>query len=68
MGGGGGAQKITCTSQGRSVKSHTAGVQGSQGPLKGPGSCRVLDCPPCYLTLILKHSDTKRDTNTKTKT
>ena len=28
---------------------------------KGPGSSRVLDALPCYLSLILKHSDTNLD-------
>ena len=32
---------------------------GSEGPLKGPRSSRVLDALSCYLSLILKHSDTK---------
>ena len=39
-------------------KSLTAEVQ---GPLMGPGSSRVLDDLSSYLSLILKHSDTKLD-------
>ena len=34
---------------------------GVQGPIKGPGSSRSLDVFLCYLCLILKHFDTKRD-------
>ena len=49
---GGGGVKTT-------EKSLPAGVQ---GPLNGHGSSRVLDALSCYLSLILKHSDTKRDT------
>ena len=32
-----------------------------QGPLKGPGSFRIIGAPSCYLGLILKLSDTKLD-------
>ena len=39
----------------------TAGVE---GPLKGLGSSVVLDALSCYLSITLKHSDTKRDTET----
>ena len=37
------------TSRARSAKSLAAGVQ---GPLKGPGSSRVIDALWCYLSLI----------------
>ena len=47
-----------CTSQAPSAKLLTTRVQ---GPLKGPGGSRILDALSCYLSLILKHSDTKRD-------
>ena len=36
-----------------------------QCPLKGPGNSRTLDALSCYLSLILKHSDTKRDFKNK---
>ena len=52
----GGKRLCACISQLHSLKSLTAGVQ---GPLKVPGSPRVLDALSCYLSLIFKHSDTK---------
>ena len=53
------AQRMHITSaRGRSAKSLTAGVQ---GPLKGPGSTGALDALSCYLSLDLKHYDTKGD-------
>ena len=60
-GGGGGVQKIMHsqhTSQLQSAKSLSAEIHGWH---KGPGSSRVLNALSCYLSLILKHSDTKRD-------
>ena len=57
-GGGGGAEKM-CATHITSVKSLTIRIQGL---LKGPGSTRVLDALSYYLILLLKHSDTKRDT------
>ena len=46
------------TSRARSAKSLAAGVQ---GPLKGPGSSRVLDALWCYISLILNHFTTVID-------
>ena len=57
-GGGGGGGGRGCIN----AKSFTAGVQG-----RGHGSSRVLDALSCYLTRILKYSDTKWDTKNKTK-
>ena len=38
---------------------------GVQGPLKGPGSSRVVfNALSCYLSLIFKHSDTRLDKKT----
>ena len=47
------------TSARRNIPS-TVGVH-CIGPLKGPGSSRVLDALSCYLSLIFRHSDTKWD-------
>ena len=34
---------------------------GVQCPLKGPGNSRALEALSCYLSLLLKQSDTKVD-------
>ena len=38
-----------------------------QCPHKGPGSSGVLYALSCYVSLILKHSDTKQDTKRRKK-
>ena len=61
---GGGGRKCLCVCVRTYMTSAKRGVPyktGVQCILKGPGSSRVLDALSCYLSLIIKHSDTKWD-------
>ena len=62
IGGGGGAEDYVraSTSRARSPKSLTTRRE-YQKPEFLPGISRVFDALSCYLTLIIKHCDTKWD-------
>ena len=55
-GGGGGGGSRLCAHNAHNKREIPYGWE------SGQGSSRVLDAPSCYVSLILKHSDTKRDT------
>ena len=64
-GGGGEAQKIMCGHAHYEREARSPLQPGSRARLWAPEALGVIDALSCYLSLILKHADTKWD---KTKT
>ena len=67
--GGGGGRKRLCARSHITRCAEPNSLSAGVGPLKGPGSCRVvlMLALSCYLSLIFKHSD-KKNWEKKTET